>query len=182
MFGRSKKVASLKETIRVLEFNLERSRRERAQAFGKGFDKGRALFGTAIAEAHSEGIRVGEQKAAERDPLHQHNFADLEARIWADIVRNPERYPGNITGRWCGQGPQLQNIPRNPNPVLVNVSFEYKGVRTTFAVSDNVRTLLVIESEDSKKLRIVCHKFDGSRTQYDYETARITSEIRKEFK
>lgn len=63
---------------------------------------------------------------------------------------------------------------------LVNVSFEYKGTRTTFRISDTVRELDVTKN-DGRLLVKVC-KFDNSIVNYDYELSRINSEIRKEYK
>lgn len=190
MFGRkaihANQVADLKATIEMLEHNLAKSRRERTTSYRNGYEKGRAVFSTAVAEAYAQGARAERVKISKECAApHEHNLSEFEARIHADMLARPEQYSehfGISRGRWSGRGPSLQNLPRHPSKKMVNVSFEYKGTRTTFGVNDIVRTLHTLDLQDGKKLRVICIKYDGSQTQYDYEVSRITSEIRKEFK
>lgn len=178
MFGRSaihaNQVADLKATIERLEHSLEKSQRERDLAKHN------------LICCH---LRVAELQRLLPPSLHKHNFSGLETQAYADMLTQPEQYVDYsdisrshwlVSGRWSSRGPS-QNLPRRSCKQLVSVSFAYKGTRTTFATSETVRSLQVVELTDAKKFRIICNKFDGSRTHYEYDTAGITSEIIKEY-
>lgn len=99
-------------------------------------------------------------------------------------MANPDRYRGvgYSYGRYAGRSPSLQNLPRRPAPVLVNVSFEYRGKRSTFPLGNTTIKLAVVELAKDGITRVICHKPDESIVHYDYRTSEITSEIRKEYK
>lgn len=124
-----------------------------------------------------------------RVPLHQHNFAELESRAIADMMKRPDLYGteaiNNLrgTGRWSARNPALQNIDKDGHkrPELVNISFEYKGKRHTYAVHENgTERLSYALVQAGQTLRVFCRRRTGV-VHYDYVKAQITSEIRKEY-
>lgn len=203
MFGRHRKALA---DNRVAELKMDNERLERS-IMGLRRQRDRALCPISglrqqgYAEGLAEGIQRGRVQARQAqhqnygtDPLrqHEHNFSELEARVAADMLARPELY-GNVKeemiargygmsfGRWSARSPQLQNIPR-PAPALVNISFEYNGKRSTFPLGNSTIKLELEERDGGNVTRVICHKPDNSIVHYDYRTASITSEIRKEYK
>ena len=184
MFGKSKslriieletKVASLTSVLGVTENRKEELRRDLNAAE-------RRVVNRDLAIHHLREELATMRK--ESNPLHEHNFSDLEARVLADMLARPSMYSdyGISKHRWSARSPSLQNLPRRPAPVLVNVSFEYRGKRSTFPLGNSTIKLAVVELAKEGITRVICHKPDESIVHYDYRTSEITSEIRKEWK
>lgn len=186
MFGMKKaRIAQLTHHTSVLESNLQTTERrlEFYQIHNKSLNRTIAARDLTIKKL--EEALDAHQNSAACDVPHQHNFAELELRIHADMLARPELYElsGISRGRWSGRCPALQNLPRRqPEPVLSNVSFEYRGKRSTFPLGNSTTRLEVVEIDEGKTLRIVCHKPDFTKVHYDYRMDSITSEIRKEYR
>lgn len=185
MFGTKKAhIAQLTHRAAVLESNLQATERQ----LERSRSNVRTLERTVIArdfKIHKlESALEAYQNSPACDQPHQHNFTELELRIHADMLARPEAYEMGVSrGRWSGRCPSLQNLPRRqPEPVLSNVSFEYRGKRSTFPLGNSTTRLEVAEVDEGKTLRIVCHKPDFTKVHYDYRMDSITSEIRKEYK
>ncbi|UNA01088.1 hypothetical protein Micant_00011 [Erwinia phage Micant] len=182
MFGtKAARIMQLEHRTKVLQSNLIAAEHQRDSVIIE-----RDIAKRSLIRCQQQIAKLDKElNSPFRTSPHEHNLSELETRIHADMLARPEQYSehfGISRGRWSGRGPSLQNLPRRPSKTMVNVSFEYKGTRTTFGVNDIVRSLHTLDLQDGKKLRVICIKYDGSQTQYDYEVSRITSEIRKEFK
>lgn len=174
MFGKSARIIrDLEYKVVVLESNLAATERSRDSARSHSKTLARTL---RRRDAEIEVLRHEMKTCCP----HQHNFADLELRVLAAVADSHS--PFGATGRWSASSPALQNIPRpRPAPVLNSVSFEYRGKRATFPLSNSTIKLELVEVNEGRTLRVIVHKPDNSTVHYDYIAADITSEIRKEW-
>lgn len=189
MFGtKTARIAQLQHKVTVLESNLSVTERRL-----DSIRRERDMFRRGVLNRDEQIAKLNKELANPfRTTPHEHNFSELEARVVADMLARPELY-GNVKeemmargygmsfGRWSARSPQLQNIPR-PEPALVNISFEYNGKRSTFPLGNSTIKLELEERDGGNVTRVICHKPDNSIVHYDYRTASITSEIRKEYK
>lgn len=186
MFGvKAARIQQLEHKTQVLESNLTSTER-RLEHYRKTADRLRH----SLIVRDNEVVELKKQLDNPfRVPLHQHNFAELEARTVADMMRRPDLYGteaiNNLrgTGRWSARNPALQNIRKDGHtrPELVNISFEYKGKRHTYAVHEHgTERLSYSLVQGGETLRVFCRRRTGV-VHYDYVKSQITSEIRKEY-
>lgn len=178
-------IAQLTHRAAVLESNLQATERRLERKQRQVSTLERDVVNRDFKIHKLESALEAYQNGAACDQPHQHNFAELEDRVLADMLMRGDTYFGEgiVRGRWRSAYAPLQNLPRRqPEPVLSNVSFEYRGKRSTFPLGNSTTRLEVADVDEGKTLRIVCHKPDFTKVHYDYRMDSITSEIRKEYK
>lgn len=186
MFGvKTARIQQLEHKTQVLESNLASAER-RLDHYRKTADKLRYT----LVVRDQEVIDLKKQLDNPfRVPLHEHNFAELEMRVIADMANRPDLYGAEAinnlrgTGRSSARNPALQNVRKDGHtrPELVNLSFEYKGKRHTYAVHEHgTERLSCSLVQGGETLRVFCRRRTGM-VHYDYVKSQITSEIRKEY-
>lgn len=124
----------------------------------------------------TEGIHRGKvqaQQARQAERPHQHNYAELEARVLADLLRSGDSgfYRGMSFGHWRARNPSLQNLPRRQPPKLIALTIEYRGKPYSWKVGEHYVEGLQVRPayKDNSKLKVIVHYKDGSFSTRTYD-------------
>lgn len=141
----------------------------------------------AYQEGLTEGIRRGRTQVeqAQRqtygtDPLrqHEHDFAELEHRVLANMLMRGDTYFGDgfVRRRWRSSYPQLQNLPRRQPPKLIALTIEYAGKPYSWKVGEGYVVGLQVRPayKDTSKLQVIVHYKDGSYSTRTYDKKLFT--------
>lgn len=176
MFGRHRKalenntIADLQATNERLERTVMGLRREldlalcpisgiRQRAYQEGVTEG-----IHRGRVQAQQARQAQRQTYGTDPLrqHEHNFAELEARVLADLLRS---------GHWRARSPSLQNLPRRQPPKLIALTIEYMGKPYSWKVGEHYVVGLEVRPayKNTSKLRVIVHYKDGSFSTRTYD-------------
>lgn len=166
MFGRHRKaladnrVAELKMDNERLERTIMGLRRERDLALCPISGLRQRGYQAGLSEGIQRGRTQAEQAQYQtygKDPLHEHNFVELEHRVLANLLRNDTYFgEGFVRGRWRSHYAPLQNLPRRQPPKLIGLTIENNGKSFKWAVGSNGVTGLKVAPgyKDARKLKV----------------------------
>lgn len=174
MFGRHRKALA---DNRVAELKMDNERLERT-IMGLRRERDLALCPIsgirqrAYQEGLTEGMHRGRVQARQAQRPHEHNFAELEHRVLANLLRDDTYFgDGVVRGRWRSSYASLQNLPRRQPPKLIGLTIEHSGKDYRWAVGDvNIVGLKVSPGyKDANKLKVFAYFKDGtfSTTTFD---------------
>lgn len=170
MFGRHRKALE-SNTIADLQATNERLERT-AMGLRRELDLAlcpiSGIRQRAYQEGLTEGMRRGHVHCIGRSSApHQHNYAELEARVLADLLRS---------GHWRTRNPSLQNLPRRQPPKLIALTIEYMGKPYSWKVGEHYVVGLEVRPayKNTSKLRVIVHYKDGSFSTRTYDKSLFT--------
>lgn len=178
MFGRHRKALA---DNRIAELQMDNERLERT-VMGLRRERDLALCPIsgirqrAYQEGLTEGMhrgRVQAQQARQEQRPHQHDFAELETRVLANMLAQGDTYFGEgfVRGRWRSSYASLQNLPRRQPPKLIGLTIEHNGKAYRWVVGDKDIVGLKTSPgyKDNSKLKVFVY-FEGgnfSTTTFD---------------